>query len=387
MNIALVIPTLFGGGAERAAVLVTQGLAEKGHRVTVVTLSGTEGDAYDLPRGVARIALDMPADSPTKLHAVGNNIRRVRSVRRAVLSARPDAAISFTQQMNVVAILSLAAAGCPVIAVEQTDPTMHDCGALWERLRRITYPYAAQIVSVSRGVDRFFGWLPPSRRTVIYNPLADVDDERDASGGAPAGIKAGGKRIVAMGRLTSAKAFDLLLAAFKRIAADHPEWQLLILGEGELRGELEKLRDELGLAGRAFLPGRLSNPFPVLKNSQLFVLSSRFEGFGNVLIEAMACGVPVISTDCPSGPAEIIRDGENGVLVPSGDEAALAAAMDRLMSDAPERDRLAARGREVRERFGLEQTMRLWEDVLNRIAKPGGSRQPNEGRTPRSSEV
>lgn len=368
MKITFVIPTLCGGGAERAVILLAEGLMSRGHEVTVVTLSGEEEDAYSVPRGAARIALNMPADSPTKLHAVPNNARRLRALRRACLSAQSDVVISSTQQMNVVAILALARTGRPVIVVEQTDPTMHNCGRLWDKLRYATYPRASAVVSVSRGVDRYFGWLSPSQRVVIHNSLAPVDDERDAPV-LSAEIDDGRKRVVAMGRLTEAKAFDLLLHAFERVAGKHDGWQLLILGEGELRSELENLKERLGLTNRVFLPGRFDNPFPVLKKSDLFVLSSRFEGFPNVLIEAMACGVPVISTDCPSGPNEIISNGENGILVPSGDVAALATAMDRLMSDESERKRLAAEGMEARRRFSLETITDRWQELIERVVE------------------
>lgn len=155
MKIAFVIPTLCGGGAERAVILLTEGLMSKGHDVTVVTLSGEEEDVYSLPEGAARVALNMPADSPTKLHAIGNNIRRLRALRRACQSAQPDVVISSTQQMNVVAILALARTDHPVIVVEQTDPTMHHCGKLWDNLRHATYPRASAVVSASRGIDRY----------------------------------------------------------------------------------------------------------------------------------------------------------------------------------------------------------------------------------------
>jgi glycosyltransferase involved in cell wall biosynthesis len=144
---------------------------------------------------------------------------------------------------------------------------------------------------------------------------------------------------------------------------------LTILGEGELRTELESLRNSLGLSERVHLPGVVKNPYEVLLQADIFVMSSRFEGFGNVLIEAMACGVPVISTDCPSGPNEIIRDGVDGILVPNQDVDALAAAMDRLMSDEKERKRLSVGGIEAVERFSLEKIMGMWEKLLAQVVE------------------
>jgi glycosyltransferase involved in cell wall biosynthesis len=153
--------------------------------------------------------------------------------------------------------------------------------------------------------------------------------------------------------------------AFAQLKERHPNWNLTILGEGPLRQVLESLRDQLGLTSRVFLLGYVRDTYYYLKKADLFVMCSRFEGFPNALCEAMACGIPVISTDCPSGPREIIRSGENGLLVQPEDVNALALAMDSLMSDEKERKRLGSRAVEVIERFSLEKIMRMWEEVLD----------------------
>lgn len=368
MRVTLIISSLAGGGAERVLVLLAEGFLKKGHKVAVVTIFGRENDFYVLPSEADRLALNIAGNSATLIQALWNNLYRVPILKRAIKSTRPDVVISFMDKTNVLTSVSLIKTKYPLILTEHTDPKMNYCGRGWEKLRRLTYPYASKVVSVSQGVDYYFDWLPKKKRAVIYNPLIRIEDNQ-STGSLPQGAALDKKSIVAMGRLTYQKGFDLLLLAFQIIADKYPDWQLLILGEGELRKDLEALRESLCLTHQVLFPGFIKNPFPVLKNAHIFVLSSRFEGFGNVLIEAMACGLPAISTDCPSGPREIIRDGVDGILVPNEDFSALAGAMDRLMSNEEERKRLAARAPEVSERFSLEKIVGMWENLMVEVIK------------------
>jgi GalNAc-alpha-(1->4)-GalNAc-alpha-(1->3)-diNAcBac-PP-undecaprenol alpha-1,4-N-acetyl-D-galactosaminyltransferase len=163
----------------------------------------------------------------------------------------------------------------------------------------------------------------------------------------------------------------LLLSAFNLVAEKHPDWTLEILGEGPVRDYLEAAVQRRGLGERVRMPGFTCRPFDAMRRADLFVLSSLDEGFGNVLLEAMACGVAVVSFDCPSGPRHIIRNGVDGVLVPPRDSHAMAAVLDRLMGDEAERKRLAARAPEVLERFGVEKVMSMWEQLIFDCARQG----------------
>ncbi len=165
------------------------------------------------------------------------------------------------------------------------------------------------------------------------------------------------------------KGFDLLIEAFARVAPSFPDWELTIHGEGDSRAGLEAARDRLGLTDRVQLPGPTRDLPSALTTADLFVLSSRYEGFPNVLCEAMAAGVPVVSFDCPSGPAEIVRDGTDGLLVPAGDVAGLAAALARLMGDDRARAAFAERAPEVAGRFSAQAMLAQWEACVHADAQ------------------
>ena len=172
-------------------------------------------------------------------------------------------------------------------------------------------------------------------------------------------------RVVAAGRLVPQKGFDVLLRAFARV--DAPDWDLVIFGEGPERARLEALRASLGLHDRVRLAGTSDVLADELARSSLFVLASRFEGFPNVLCEAMAVGLPVIATRCPAGPEEIVRDGVDGRLVGVDDVAGLARAMQELMTSPDTRARMSAASREVSERYGLARVVAEWDGVFDRV--------------------
>ena len=262
-------------------------------------------------------------------------------------------------------LLSMKRTSIPVIVTEHVDPREFPCGRIWEMLRRQHYRGAACVVSVSHSVDEYFSGVSDEKRRVIHNPL--LIDRTLASVGFrwPDAAK---RHVVGIGRLTHQKGFDLLIKAYAQVAGRHPDWALHIVGEGEERSALLALIAKLGLESKVTLPGWLDNPYSMLGASDLLVMSSRYEGFGNVLCEAMACGVPVVSFDCPSGPSDIIRHGEDGLLVPAQDVEGLASAMDRLMSDEGERRALGARAPVSMRRFDLASILPQWEALLDELA-------------------
>jgi glycosyltransferase involved in cell wall biosynthesis len=249
----------------------------------------------------------------------------------------------------------------PVIISEHCDPYHNNIGEGWEGLRRRSYPQAKYLTVLTEEAASYFSGFMDNRVRVLPNPIANA--ARLATGETETGRKTG-RTLLAMGRLASEKGFDLLLQAFALVAQRQLGWRLQIWGEGELRSQLERSVSTLGLTGRVQFGGFTKTPFEVMRQADLFVVPSRCEGFSNVLAEAMACGLPVVSFDCPSGPRHIVRDEIDGVLVPQQDVHALAATLERLMRDENERRRLAANAPKAVGRFEIEKVMSAWEQLM-----------------------
>jgi GalNAc-alpha-(1->4)-GalNAc-alpha-(1->3)-diNAcBac-PP-undecaprenol alpha-1,4-N-acetyl-D-galactosaminyltransferase len=293
----------------------------------------------------------------TPIHAVLNNVRRLRSLRYAIAGSRPDVAISFLDTMNVLTLLATRGAGVPVVVTEHTDPNLAKRHPVWSRLRTALYPRAARVVVLSESSKSFFPPRLRDRISIVPNPIVV-----SATQAVP--VRDGRKRVAALGRFGPEKGFDTLISAYAAIAPDFPDWDLVIWGDGPLRADLERHIAELGMTGRVSLPGRTSTPHDALRSADLYALSSRREGFPMALAEGMACGLPAVAFNLPSGPRDIIRDGVDGVLVPNGDQDALSSAMADLMRDDKTRAAFAHRAPEVLERFGVERVMAIWDDLL-----------------------
>ena len=366
MRITMVISSLGGGGAERVMSAMAKYWVESGRKVTLITLAETGEDFYALHPEVKRVALGLMGNSQSLVGAVRNNVQRVLRLRKEIRASKPDVVLSFVDKMNVIVLAGTLGLGMPVIVSERTDPRHHSIGFVWRCLQFLFYRRAEAIVMLTEGVR---GWakrlVRPDAIRVIPNPVS-IPTMRYT--GAP-NVRNSGHTVAAMGRLSREKGCDLLLRAFARCVRKYPDWSLIILGEGPERSRLEALICELGLKDQVSLPGLVREPSSVLRHVDLFVLPSRYEGFPNALVEAMALGRAVISTDCPSGPSEIIRDGVDGVLVPSNNVDALALAMERLMASQGERERLGTRAVEVVERFSVERIMSLWDDLFVKICK------------------
>lgn len=375
MRLALVISSLRPGGAEGVLARLAGGLAGRGHQVTLLTLDVEPPRAGLLSPLVRHVPLGLSGPASGPVSALLANLRRVRALRRALLEIRPGAVLSFMAETNVLTLLAVGAK-LPVVAAERAHPARHALAAPWSRLRNYSYPLAAALAVQTADVADFFAPSLRPRCVVIPNPaLRPQAQEQELEPHFARLVdpwrEQGGRVLLGLGRLNAQKGFDLLLRAWARLAHDFPSWRPVVLGEGPERPRLLALAEELGLDGAAVFPGRTQAPGAALARAELFVLPSRYEGFPNALLEALACGVPAVAFDCPSGPAEIIRPGVDGLLVPEGDADALAASLARLMADDALRRSMAGRAPEVLERFGLEAVLDLWETLLARVATTG----------------
>lgn len=369
LSLLVVCHSLVGGGAQRAVTILLESLDRRRFQPTLALFER---------RGALLAAI--PPDVP---------IVDLRGGRRLLLgwgALRLALAIRKMRPALVLAVMRipcLAAAACGELfpdtsvvlwAQGHVERALDERGrpyrALVSPLVRRLYPRARAIIAVSRGVRdnlvQAFG-VRAERVQVIPNTL-QIEQVRTLAAQEPS-LRLDWKvpTVVAVGRLVPQKGFAYLLDAFARLGPR--PCQLLILGDGPERAALWRQAQTLGIRDRVVLAGFQPNPFAAMARSAVFVLSSLWEGFPFVLMEAMACGVPVISTDCPSGPAELVTDGENGLLVPPADPAALARAMDRLLADPTRARTMAQAALEGLDAYRSERVIPRYEDALRAIAR------------------
>lgn len=359
-RIAVLLHDLRGGGAERVALNLVRGMVAAGSEIDLVLVKAEGKYLKDIPPGVRVINFDK-----------SNVYKALPALVRYLRRERPKAVLAALTHINLAALIARRLSGVKTrVVVCEHNQISYKIAAekslrgslIFKAVPRL-YPWADAVVAVSNGVAddvAKVSRLPRERVLCIYNPIHDqsLTDAAAQPVAHPWFTDRQAPVLIAAGRLHPQKGFDVLLKAFQKVVAKTP-CRLIIMGEGDERGALEALAKTLGVADQVSLIGFVENPYAMMAHADAFVLSSRWEGLPTVLVEAMATGVPVVSTDCPSGPDEILVDGEYGLLVPVEDPDALAEGILATLG--------APRGRGLKraEVFSVDASAKAYLEVLS----------------------
>lgn len=364
-TITIYLPSLRGGGAERVMVTLANAFAERSFVVDLVLASASGPYLTEVSPAVNVVDLGR-----------SRVITSLPGLVRYLRKRKPTALLSAMGHANLVALLAkkLSGGNTRVVVSERNNSSVEanqNKGLRYLIIRSLNhylYRSAKVVHAVSQGVAAASAkelGLPLERIQVIYNPVVTQQmlEMSCTNVNFPWLVNDGRKMVVAAGRLTKQKDFTTLIRAFALLQSK-TNARLVIMGEGELRSDLERLVAENSLQQAVFLPGFVENPFAVMKRADLFVISSAWEGLPNVLIQAMACGAPVVSTNCPSGPAEILENGKWGRLVPVGDVETLAKAMLDTLTETEHPD-VASRAAYFSLERAVDEYLRLLLPDLN----------------------
>ena len=355
-RIALLIHALNGGGAER---LMSQlaGRWAGTYDVHLVTWANVQSDQYPLPPAVQRYGLDLQVPSKGPLSGFWANRNRLLKLRKQLRLIAPDLVLSFSDQMNIVALEAARPLGVPVWIAEHSDPAKQTLSRLWEAWRSRTYPTCTGCVALTPGIAEFMQrWVPADRLRVIP-PAIDPPDVRSS---APA-VASSGRHFLYVGRLSREKGVDLVLEAWRQVQPQLPAWRLLIAGDGE---ELASLRRQAqGLAAVEFL-GWAHDPWPLYRAADCFVLPSRYEGFPVALLEAMSQGKATIATSCSSAVDGLAKENQAILTVPTESPEALADAMLRITQNDALRRLLGANAQAIAADYAWSKIGPQWDAIL-----------------------
>lgn len=353
MKILFYINTLGRGGAERVMVNLSGTLAEDPQNEIVFVTSKKIDREYELNPKIKRIDL---LEESCNYGKIKKNMQLVKRLRNVVKSEKPNIAVAFTPEPNFRLLLATRKTKIKTIVSVRNDPKKEYPNAAYKFLANHLYKKATKVVFQTKEAQDCFPTSIKAKSSIIMNQVnnafydARINEER--------------KDIVSLGRLTSQKNHKLLIEAFAEIKNDISE-NLVIYGEGTLRNELEEFVKTLNLQNRVFFPGNTSDVINVLANAKIFVLSSDYEGMPNALLEALAIGLPCISTDCPcGGPSAVIENGENGILVPIKDKSALSAAIKNLVCDNDKAKKLGKNAKISAKAFSPETIICEWKKCL-----------------------
>lgn len=363
-KIAFVIPSLKSGGAERVVSTLSNTLYKQ-FEVHIICLIQTV-PFYKIQKGVTvHYCIEENNNSNGIFSAIANNLKLVRKLNAIIKQNGIQILLGFTTSANVLSIISGKLCGIPVVISERNNPKNVRVPKMWKKLRDIFYPYANWIVVQTEDTRKFYHEkLNIKRQTVISNPIST-----DFTVDIVSALKQSSKEniILNVGRLHPQKAQDVLIKAFSK--TNNNDWQLYLAGEGETRKDLEELISTLNLQKKVHLVGRIEEIQKLYERTKIFAFSSIYEGFPNALIEAMHFGLACISTNCPTGPSELIDDGENGYLINVNDTSALTERLNILMENEELRISFGQKAHKTVSKFNATNIAQEWADKINHFVE------------------
>lgn len=356
--------SLSRGGMERVFVNLAHYFLSQNYDVVMVTQYQNE-DEYTLDARIPRVLSDLTADE-TSTSRIANFFGRLKKLRYIFEQSCPDLILTCNGKNNMMTLAAAMGLKCSVVLSVIADPVMEYYTKIMRLIARTFFTLADGIVIQTEQVREFFPKRIARKCKLLPNSLnPEFMIEKYA--------EKKNKEIVAVGRLDKNKNQAMLIRAFAEIAEGYPEYKVVLYGDGEERDNLETLIQEKNLQNRVVLAGRVSDVAEKIRKSEVFVLTSYTEGMPNALIEAMALGLTVISTDCPSGgPRQLIEDGVNGILIPPGDDKALASALNKLLSDDEYRNELGIEAYKLQEELSPERVNALWRDYFEELIRTRG---------------
>lgn len=364
MKILLVNSSLGAGGGEKQIGLMANYWARKDWKVTFFTFADGSATSphFRLHPSVRHIPLPFGPKAQPGLNRLKKNYIRLKCLRDEIRKVSPEVIISFGDKTNIAVIFASLFLGIPIIISQRIYPGICKFGFLWDVLNCMAFKLCAGMIVQAERAKFYYSNKQQPKIFVIPNQIIE-ELHTDES----CKIKLLKPAIIAMGRLSPEKRFELLINAFAMIASDHIEWTLYIFGDGALKNQLLTQIDSLGLSNRIFLPGVVKKSISIFRQADIFVSASDYEGFPNALAEAMAIGLPVISTDALTGPRELIQDGINGLIVPRGDKQSLSLAIKRLIINPKDRFELAQKAPSILQIYQPDKVMGIWEDLITNI--------------------
>lgn len=349
---------LQGGGAERVAVLLIEEWLKKGISINLITMRGPDKDVHPMPKGIKRIILGGEGESKNKITALFKNFVYLFKVRKAIKETGGNTVISFLTRANIYAIIACFGLRKHVVISERNDTTKQPLEWPWKKLRKNLYKYADVVTANSNiALESMKKYVPESKLKLVPNPVHIPDFESISN-------PEKSKVILNVARLTAHKRQSLLLDAVSILQDSFKQWTLVILGEGEERSNLEEQAGTLNIDHQVTMPGFVQNVSEYYKNAAMFVLTSEYEGTPNVLLEAMAHGLPCIVSDSLPGAMEFVENGVTGLVFKSGDSEDLARKLILLIENPKLRIQFGqAVHNRVRE-FAPKKVAKIWEKIL-----------------------